>query len=117
MGAGLCVVDELPGRQLAGGTAEAIGYGFVGIRAREPGEALALERIGGGGEVEVVGESASRDVDVGLGSRRRGVDPAGGDVPGRPLDGVAGEGVGVVDPDLNPPRRRPVMFEERPGGR
>ena len=50
---------------------------------------------------------------VGLGSGGGGVDAAGGHVVGGALDGVAGERVGVVDPNLAATGRGAVVVEER----
>ena len=76
------------------------------------GEGFAVERVDRGGEVEVVGVAAAGDVDIRLGARRRRIDAAGRDVPCRPLDGVGGEGVGVVDADLGAPCGGAVVVEE-----
>ena len=66
-------------------------------------QAACRAHVRRGGEVEVVGVAAAGDVDVGLGSCRCGIDSAGRRVVGGALDGVAGEGVGVVDADLGVP--------------
>ena len=107
-------MGELPGGELARGVLEAVGDCFVGGRSGESREGLAVERVGGGGEVEVVGMAAAGDVDVGLGPSGGGIDPAGGHVAGGALDGVAGEGVGVVDTDLGATSGGAVVVEERP---
>ncbi len=93
---------------------EAVGDGLFGGRRRQAWEGFAVEGVGGVGEVEVVGVSAAGYVDVCFGSGGGGVDAAGGDVMGGSLDGVAGEGVGVVDTDLGPSSTGAVVVEERP---
>ena len=109
------LVGEFPGGQFAGGPLEAVGDGFVGGCGWDLREGLAVEGVDGGGEVEVVGVSAAGDVDVGLGAGGGGVDAAGGDVVGGALDGVAGEGVGVVDADFAAPAAGAVVVEEAAG--
>ncbi len=108
-------MGELPGGEFAGGVFEAVGYGFVSGRRRYTGQGLAVEGVGGGGEVEVVGVAAAGDVDVGLGAGGGRVDPASGYVSGRTLDGVAGEGVGVVDADFGSTSGGAVVVENDRG--
>jgi hypothetical protein len=71
--------------------------------------------VGSAGQVKVVGVPASGDVDVGLGAVGGEVDATGGLGLGGALDGVAGEGVAVVDAGFDAPVASAVVVEERAG--
>ena len=94
---------EFPGGELSVGAGEPSGDGVVDGGRGDGGEGFAVEGVVGPGEVEVVGGLAAGDVDVGLGSGGGGVDAAGGDGSGGALDGVGGDGVGVVEAEVSSP--------------
>jgi hypothetical protein len=79
------------------------------------GETFAVEVVLGGGEEHVVGVAATCDVDVDLGAAGARVDVAGGFVVGEAFDGVAGDGVGVVEADVEAAPDVAVLVEERSG--
>jgi hypothetical protein len=79
------------------------------------GEAFAVKVVFGGGEEDVIGVPAAGDVDVDLLATRLRVDVAGGFVVGEAFDGVAGDGVGVVEADVEPSPRVAMFVEEGPG--
>ena len=93
---------KFPGGEVSDGAGEPSGDGVVDRGWGDGGEGFAVEGVVGPGEVEVVGGLAACDVDIGLGPGGRGVVPAGGDGSGGALDGVGGDGVGVVEAVSSP---------------